>query len=124
MKARVSQLSVLFFVFSLFFTTAIQAQDSSSSDKKVKVSEKILKSYVGTYSFDQGIGADITLKDGKLYGEQTGSGQPAMELVAIDKNKFKIEAMGAEIVFSTNDKGQVTGLTFYQQGQEMFATKD
>jgi len=32
--------------------------------------------------------------------------------------------MGAEIVFTTNDKGAVIGLTFYQQGQEMSAVKD
>lgn len=122
MKARVSQLSVLFFVFSLFFATATQAQDSSS--KKFEVSEKVLKSYVGSYSFEQGVGADVTLKDGKLYGEQIGSGQPAMEFVAVSKHKFKLEAMGAEIVFDTNDKGEVIGLTFYQQGQEMYGDKD
>lgn len=122
MKARVSQLSVLFFVFSLFFATATQAQDSSS--KKFEVSEKVLKTYVGSYSFDQGIGAEITLKDGKLFGEQVGSGQPAMEFVAVSKHKFKLEAMGAEIVFDTNDKGEVIGLTFYQQGQEMYGGKD
>jgi hypothetical protein len=122
MKVRISQLSVFFFVFSLFFATTTQAQDAST--KKGKVSEKVLKSYVGSYSFDQGIGADITFEKGKLYGTQAGSGQPPMELVAVSKTKFKIEAMGAEIVFDTNSKGEVTGLTFYQQGQEMSATKD
>jgi len=124
MKARISQFSILFFVLSLFFTTTIQAQAPAKSIKSFKVSEKVLKTYVGSYSFDQGIGAEVTLKDGKLYGSQAGTGQPLMELVAVTKTKFKIEEMGAEIVFTTNDKGEVIGLTFYQQGQEMSAVKD
>ena len=124
MKARIFQFSVLFFVFSLFFSTTIQAQDSAKKNKSFQVSEKVLKTYVGSYSFDQGIGADVTLKDGKLYGSQAGTGQPPMELIAVSKTKFKIEEMGAEIVFNINDKGEVSGLTFYQQGQEMSAVKD
>lgn len=124
MKARISQFSILFFVLSLFLTTTIQAQASSKSIKDFKVSEKVLKTYVGSYSFDQGIGADVTLVKGKLYGTQAGSGQPPMELIPVSKTKFKIEEMGAEIVFNTNSKGEVTGLIFYQQGQEMSATKD
>ena len=124
MKARIFQFSVLFFVFSLFFSTTIQAQDSAKKNKSFQVSEKVLKSYVGSYSFDQGIGADVTLKDGKLFGTQAGTGQPPMELIAVSKTKFKIEEMGAEIVFTINDKGEVSGLTFYQQGQEMSAVKD
>jgi len=124
MKARIYQFSVLFFVLSLFFSTTIQAQSSPKATKSFKVSEKVLKTYVGSYSFDQGIGAEVTLKYGKLYGSQAGTGQPPMELVAVSNTKFKIEEMGAEIVFTTNDKGAVIGLTFYQQGQEMSAVKD
>ncbi|MBL4644199.1 MAG: DUF3471 domain-containing protein [Flavobacteriaceae bacterium] len=126
MKARISQLSVLFFVMSLFFVTTSQAQESTKSnvEKEYKVSEKVLKTYVGSYSFDNGMGAEITLKEGKLYGAQAGGADAPMPLFAVSNKKFLLKAMGAEIEFSKNDKGETTGLTFFQQGQEMFGSKD
>jgi hypothetical protein len=126
MKARISQLSVLFFVMSLFFVNTTQAQEESTtnSKKEFKVSEKVLKKYVGSYSFDNGAGAEVTLKKGKLYGAQAGSGEAPMHLVAVSKSKFKLVEMGAEVEFDVDEKGKVTGLTFFQQGQEMSGTKD
>lgn len=123
MKTHISRLSILFFVMSLFFTSITQAQDSNT-DEEFKVSAKVLKKYVGTYSFENGIGADITLEDGKLYGTQIDSDQPAMHLFAVSKTKFKLKAMGAEIEFDINSEGKVLGFTFYQEGQEMYGTKD
>jgi hypothetical protein len=83
-----------------------------------------LKTYIGTYSFDQGIGAEISLKEGKLYGTQAGSGQPPMHLFAVSKTRFKLKAMDAEIIFNSNDKGLVVSITFSVQGQEMEGVKD
>ncbi len=126
MKAKISQLSIVFFVMSLFLVTTTSAQEKTekSAKKEFKVSAKVLKKYVGTYNFDQGISADISYKDGKIYGTQVGSGQPPMHLFAVSKTKFELREMGAEIEFSFNDKGEVTGLTFFQQGQEMFGSKE
>jgi len=126
MKARISQLSVLFFVMSLFFVTTSQAQETTTKkpEKEFKVSAKILKKYIGTYSFDNGMGAVITFKDGKLYGAQADASEQAMHLFAVSKTKFKLRAMGAELEFDLNDKGKVTGFTFFQQGQEMYGSKD
>ncbi len=126
MKTRNSLLSTLFLMVSFLFFNVTQAQDSNT--KKVKTeyknSKKVLASFVGTYSFDNGAGAEVTLKEGKLYGAQAGSGEEPMHLVAVSKNKFKLVEMGAEIEFDVDGKGKVTGLTFFQQGQEMSGTKD
>ena len=126
MKARISQFSVVFFVLCLFVTTVSQAQDATKQkeEKEYKVSEKVLKTYVGSYSFDSGMAANVTFKDGKLYGAQGDSGEAPMLLFAISKTKFKLKEMGAEIEFSFNDKGEVIGFTFFQQGQEMYGSKD
>ena len=123
MKAQVSRFSILLFVMSLFFTTISNAQETKT-EKEFKVSAKVLKKYVGTYSFENGIGADITLENGKLYGAQIDSDQPAIHLFAMSKTKFLLKAMGAEIVFDVNEKGVVKGFSFFQQGQEMYGTKD
>jgi hypothetical protein len=123
MNAQVSRFSILLFVMSLFFTTISNAQEAKT-EKEFKVSAKVLKKYVGTYSFENGIGADITFEKGKLYGAQIDSDQPAMQLFAMSKTKFLLKAMGAEIVFDVNKEGVVKGFSFFQQGQEMYGTKD
>ena len=127
MKTRSTLLTSLCLVVSLFFFSTTQAQSTPTKDKvekEFKVPKKILESYVGTYSFENDIEARVSLKDGKLYGEQVGSGQDPLPLFAITKTTFEIKAMGAEIVFSVNDEGKVIGMTFFQQEQEMYATKN
>mgnify|MGYP005989800521 CR=1 FL=1 len=130
MKIQLKKVSLMLIAICLFVSVGITAQEKSKKDaakkveKEFKVPMKLLKAYVGTYSFENGIGAVITLEKGKLYGAQADSGEPPMHLFAISKTKFMLKAMGADLEFDLNEKGKVLGLTFYQQGQEMFGTKD
>jgi hypothetical protein len=134
MKKQISKISVILFALCLFVTTVSQAQDASNKEKAVKkvekvekefkVSAKLLKSYVGTYSFENGMGAVITLEKGKLYGAQADSSEPPMHLFAVSKSKFMLKELGAELEFNVNEKGKVVSISFYQQGQEMVGTKD
>jgi uncharacterized glyoxalase superfamily protein PhnB len=82
-----------------------------------KIPVETLQSYVGKYRGEQGLGAEISFKDGRLYATPTG--QQTMTLWPLDQRTFKpIAIQGATIVFNVEDD-QTSSLTFMQDEFQM-----
>ncbi|MGE5437212.1 MAG: serine hydrolase [Syntrophothermus sp.] len=89
--------------------------------KDAVVSPTILKTYVGKYELDKNFIFTITEENGKLYVQATG--QPRTEIFPESETKFYAKVVNAQFVFQKDDKGNVTGLTLFQNGQELFSKK-
>jgi CubicO group peptidase (beta-lactamase class C family) len=89
--------------------------------KEIKVSEDILRKYVGTYEIVPQFKIDIMVENGKLQAQATG--QPKFELFAQKDNYFFVKVVEAEVEFMSNDKGEVELLNLYQGGKKMPAKK-
>ncbi len=79
-----------------------------------------LAQYVGSYGIDGGT-FTVTLRGDKLYVQLTG--QPAAPIYASAKDQFFYKAVDAQITFDRNASGAVSGLTLYQNGQTIRATR-
>jgi hypothetical protein len=82
-----------------------------------QVDSKTLESYAGTYKGEQGISAEITVRDGRLFAAPAG--QQPMSLWPLDQVTFKPVAMDqAKIVFNV-ENGEVKSLSFFHGGYEI-----
>lgn len=81
----------------------------------VSLDPAILAEYVGQYELMPGFVLELTVVDGKIFGQATG--QPQIELSARAKDKFVIPQVGAEISFDRDTAGKVISLTLRQAGQ-------
>lgn len=82
----------------------------------------LLRKYAGDYEYN-GATLKINLKDNKslTLGIQ---GQQEIELVPVSRTKFNFKFIdGYSVEFNTNDKGEVTGLTFEQPTGTTKATR-
>ena len=81
-----------------------------------------LKKYEGLYEFAPGAEAKFYIKAEKLYAFVAG--QPEYELVNVDINKFALKALdGYAAKFETDEKGNVTAVTFMQPNGNFKATR-
>jgi hypothetical protein len=76
-----------------------------------------LESYAGLYKGEQGISAEITVKDGRLFA--TPAGEQPMSLWPLDQVTFRPVAMaGAKLVFNV-ENDQVKGLSLIHDGHRI-----
>ena len=87
----------------------------------VKVDAAVLARYVGTYKIAPDFEIVITL-DGKQLIAQA-SGQPAFPLFAESQTKFFLTVVDAQLEFFADEKGQISHLVLYQNGQSMKGIK-
>jgi CubicO group peptidase (beta-lactamase class C family) len=87
----------------------------------VKVDEKILETYAGTYGLRPNFDLVVTVKDGQLITQATGQGPVPM--LAESETKFFPTQFDAEIEFVKDDQGKVTGIVLRQGGQETKAAR-
>lgn len=83
--------------------------------KEVKVSEKVLKTYVGEYELDPNRILTITFEEGSLWGQP--SGQEKRQLFAESQTKFFLKSAPIQVTFQKGPKGAVTGLLLDQEGR-------
>ena len=83
----------------------------------VKIDEKILDTYVGTYELRPNFDLVVTVKDGQLITQATGQG--TVPMLAESETKFFPTQFEAEIEFVKDDQEKVTGLVLHQNGQEI-----
>jgi D-alanyl-D-alanine-carboxypeptidase/D-alanyl-D-alanine-endopeptidase len=86
----------------------------------VALDRAALLQYVGTYPLD-GAAFTVTLRGDALYVQLTG--QPAVQVYASAKDEFYLKVVEARITFGRNASGAVNGLTLYQNGQTVHATR-
>jgi hypothetical protein len=74
---------------------------------EVKVSENILKQYVGVYEFNPQHHLTITLENGKLYIEGPNNNLPKSPLISESNKKFFLKLAGVELDFVKDANGKV-----------------
>jgi CubicO group peptidase (beta-lactamase class C family) len=91
--------------------------------KAIDISATDLKKYEGEYELAPGTFAKFYIKGEKtLYAFIEG--QPEYELVPVDKNKFDLKIMkGFSVLFDSNDKGEITAVSFIQPNGTFKAKK-
>jgi D-aminopeptidase len=88
---------------------------------EIKVSEKILRKYVGTYELNPQVKIEITMENGVLFAQATG--QPRFRLFAQQENLFFIKAFEADVEFVSSAKGVVENLILHQGEKQRTAKK-
>ncbi len=90
----------------------------SEESKPVKMlDEKILETYVGEYQLAPNFSIVITREGKQLFGQATN--QPRFELFAESENEFFIKAVKADITFTKDENGKITGLVLHQGGNDI-----
>lgn len=88
---------------------------------EVEVAVEVLKSYVGEYELSPEVTVVVTLNEGALHVQATG--QEQAPIFAESETKFFLRALDAQISFTTNDAGVVTGLVVHHSGRDQPAKK-
>lgn len=91
-----------------------------SKNKRLNLSVKELKQYIGTYEFSPEFILTIRIKDGKLYG---GSQGDEVLITSYAKHKFVDAKQTHDLEFILNKKGVVSNLKMKGDGMEMTALK-
>jgi hypothetical protein len=82
---------------------------------EVKVSENVLKQYIGVYEFDPQHHLNITLENGKLYIEGPNNNLPKSPLISESNTKFFLKLAGVEIDFVKDATGKVTKFISHEE---------
>ena len=88
---------------------------------EVTVAEDILETYVGEYELLATMSVFVTLESGALFARVTGQG--TLPIFAESETEFFYRAVDAQISFTKNDSGVVTGMIFHQNGANQPARK-
>ena len=110
---------ILFLISIICFSLTTYAQNSSKEE--IKVSNKILKSYVGKYELSPNAVIDISKDENQLFVQLTG--QPKFEIFPSSKTVFFLKVVEATITFNKDEKGKVISLILNQNGQTVTAKK-
>jgi hypothetical protein len=76
-----------------------------------------LSRYVGLYRLGPGLEIDVTLRDGALFG-QSNAGGAAARLWPESGTEFFLKEVDAQITFTRDAGGAVTGLVLHQYGRD------
>ncbi|QWC55909.1 serine hydrolase [Erythrobacter sp. 3-20A1M] len=89
---------------------------------EVAVSAETLDEYPGTYRLAPTFAITIRREGDHLMAQATG--QPEFQLYAEKTDRFFLKVVDAVVEFTRDDSGKVTGLTLFQNGQEMPARRE
>ncbi|MCB1024390.1 MAG: serine hydrolase [Acidobacteria bacterium] len=87
----------------------------------VSLSEEVLEKYVGEYELAPNVLATMTREKDRLFGQLTG--QPRFELFAEKEDHFFLKAVKADVKFTRDESGNVTGFVLLQDGNTTNAKK-
>jgi D-alanyl-D-alanine-carboxypeptidase/D-alanyl-D-alanine-endopeptidase len=88
---------------------------------EVTLDPKILESYVGEYELAPTFKIKITREGARLFAQATS--QPAFEIFAEKEGEFFLKVVDAQITFSKDEAGAVSGLILHQNGLDQKAPK-
>jgi hypothetical protein len=89
--------------------------------KEITLDPKVLGKYVGEYQIGTNIIVSISLEDGKLLGQLAG--QTKFVLLPESETQFFSRDVNAQITFTVDTEGNVTGFTLHQGGGNTPAKK-
>lgn len=87
----------------------------------ISMAPEQLRQYEGDYQMDFGATLSVFLEDNQLMAQLTG--QQAFPVFPEAEDRFFFRIVDAQIVFTRDDEGQVTGLVLHQAGQELAGEK-
>jgi len=88
-----------------------------SERKGTELSAEALKPYVGVYEYQPGLNLTITQDKGHLMAQLTG--QPQLHIYPESPTKFFWKEVDAQIEFTKDLSGKVTGATIHQGGHDL-----
>ena len=86
-----------------------------------KVDPAVYDAYVGEYEIENVGKVTVTKEDGRLYAQLVG--QPKVELFPRSDTEFFLKVVQADVIFTKDKDGRVTGLTLKQSGVKMTGKK-
>ena len=89
--------------------------------KTIKLDEKILEKYTGTYKLNDRTSIIVSLKESQLFIQVTG--QPQFPIFAETENMFFLKVVDASITFNAGANGNIKNLTLKQSGKEFTAER-
>jgi serine-type D-Ala-D-Ala carboxypeptidase/endopeptidase len=87
----------------------------------VTLDPKLLASYVGIYAIRGEPVYTVTVKGGEIFFQV--SGQPAFQIFPTAEDEMYFKVVDAQVGFHRDEGGNVTGLTLYQDGNNLEATR-
>jgi hypothetical protein len=90
-------------------------------DGGVEVPAKVLEEYAGTYGLSPTRALFVTVQEGHLFGQATGTSKFPMP--ARSQTKFAVPPVSAEIEFLRDESGAVTKLLFRQGGRDQIVQR-
>jgi hypothetical protein len=81
-----------------------------------------LSPYVGVYELAPGVELEVTMRDGAL-SVRSSAGGDAVHLWPESRSDFFVKEVDAQVSFSRNESGAVTGLVLHQYGRDRPARK-
>ncbi len=84
---------------------------------EVKVSDAILKTYIGKYELMPGFILTVTKEGSQLKTQATG--QPVFDIFPKSENEFYLKVVNAQLIFNKNDAGDIDSVTLFQGGREI-----
>ena len=110
----------VFTILSLIcFTVFTYGQQQDQ--KEIKVSQEVLKTYVGKYELGPGAIMTVTNEENRLFVQLTG--QQRFEVFASAENEFFLKVIEASITFNADTNGKTENLVLHQNGQNVPAKK-
>ena len=95
--------------------TAVKARTA------IDVAPAVLARYVGVYQLAPAFSMEVSLADGALYVQATGRGK--LRLFADTEVDFFLKEVDAQVTFTRDPQGAVTGLVLHQNGANQTAKK-
>ena len=83
----------------------------------IELPASALSPYVGVYQLGAGLEIHVTMRDGVLLGRSTAGGAPA-RLWPESATDFFLKEVDAQITFTRDARGAVTGLVLHQYGRD------
>jgi CubicO group peptidase (beta-lactamase class C family) len=83
----------------------------------IDLAPEILRRYIGEYVLAPTFSITISLEGGALYAVATG--QPKLPIFAESDSEFFLKAPDAQLTFTKDSTGAVTGLVLHQNGQNI-----
>jgi CubicO group peptidase (beta-lactamase class C family) len=89
--------------------------------KEIKLSDSVLRQYVGVYEFNPKFAMTVTLEDGGLMTQATN--QTKLPIFAKSESEFFPKVVDAVLRFEKDAEGKVSTLVLMQNGREMKAAR-
>ena len=93
----------------------------TSERKEIQVSKDVLEAYTGSYEVSGSVDMVVTMESGHLFA-QLGK-QPKFPIFAESQTTFFFRVVDAQLDFSKDASGKVTGVTLHQNGASPFWKK-